>query len=466
MNLINSPVSASELIERFRDGYSPIDELARILARIKAYNEQLNCMVALNSAEAMQAAEASQRRWQEGEPLSALDGVPITVKDMLPLEGLPSRCGSLTTSPKPSARSAAIVQTLLDAGAVIVGLTTTAEFGGASVTISPLTGVTRNSHDLSRTAGGSSGGAAVSVAVGFCAIALATDTGGSIRVPAALNGVVGYKPTGGRLQSGGGRILQTMTCPGPIANSVEDCALLLSVLGVAPPCVQSTQKNEFAGAFRLAARDSLNGLRIIASQTLGYATWLDPDVSDAFHKRLDDLRALGATVVEYEPDWRDPVDIFAAHTRANYADLLRDLPDDKVALLSPQVRDARWAGMQAGQDQLARAMHNREAFSTQVAGLLDRCDVLLTPMTATTAFDAGLYTPNHPETKANPRAWAPFGYPFNLSRNPAVSLRGGMSLEGLPIGFQLVAKVGRDEFLLEAAHSIEVHLRNRSAAYA
>ncbi|WP_397475714.1 amidase [Pusillimonas sp.] len=466
MRLIDSPVFASELISCFRDGYSPVDELARILARITAYDGQLNCIATLNQEAACLSAKASEMRWQEGRPLSPLDGVPVTVKDMLPVEGLPSRCGSLITSPDPAVRSAPIVQALVDAGAVIIGLTTTAEFGGASVTISPLTGITRNAHDASRTAGGSSGGAAVSVAAGFCAIALATDTGGSIRVPAALNGVVGYKPTGGRFQSGGGQILQTMTCPGPIANSVEDCALLLYVLGMKPLCARSTQKADGAGVFKLAGRDSLEGLHIVASRTLGYATWLALDVSNAFDKQLDALRTLGATVTELEPDWHDPVDIFAAHTRANYAEQLRDLSDDEVALLSPQVRDARRAGIQAGQVPLARAMQDREGFSKQVAGLLNKCDLLFTPMTATAAFDACLYMPDCPETQANPRAWTPFGYPFNLSRNPGVALRGALSPEGLPIGFQLLAKVGQDEFLLEVAHSIEVHLRKRSAAYA
>lgn len=461
MNLINSPVSAGELVLRFQAGYSPAAELTRLLARIGTHNGHLNCMAALNEDAAMQAAKASEQRWQAGKPLSALDGVPITVKDMLPVEGLPCRCGSLVTSPEPARSSAAIVQALLHAGAVIVGLTTTAEFGGASVTISPLTGITRNAHDTSCTAGGSSGGAAVSVAAGFCAIALATDTGGSIRVPAALNGVVGYKPTGGLFTSGGGQVLESMTCPGPIANSVEDCALMLSALGMNLP---RAPRGHTSYAFNLDAADSLDGLNVIASRTLGYASWLAPEVSQAFDEQVDLWRSWGATVTELEPDWHDPLHSFVTHTRANYADLLRELSDEQVAQLSTQVRDARQAGMNIDHDELVGAKQHREVFSANVAALLNDYDLLLSPMTATPAFDAHLYMPDRPEAKAQPRSWSPFGYPFNLSRNPAVSLPGAMSAEGLPIGFQLVAKVDHDVFLLNAAHSIETLLNKRVAA--
>ena len=466
MSLVDSPAFAGELISQYRDGYSPVTELARIMARIETYDEQLNCIAKLNEEAAWHSAKASETRWQNARPLSPLDGVPISIKDMLPVEGLPLRCGSLISSTQPSRRSAAIVKVLVDAGAIVVGLTTTAEYGGASVTISPLTGITRNPHNTSRTAGGSSGGAAVSVAAGFCAIALATDTGGSIRVPAALNGVVGFKPTGGRFNGEGREILRTMTCPGPIANSVEDCALLASVLGMRLPCASPWHGTESAGVFRLFSRGSLEGLHIIASKTLGYATWLTPEVSAAFDKQVSALRALGATVTEFEPQWQDPASIFAAHTRANYAGLLGDLPNAEVALLSQPVRDARKAGLEADPEKLERAKQNRKEFSMHVAQLLNRCDLLFTPMTATTAFDARLFMPDCPETKANPRAWAPFGYPFNLSRNPAITVRGPLSSEGLPIGFQLVAKVDDDAFLLEAAHSIEMHMKTRSTTNA
>lgn len=466
MSLVDSPVYASDLIARYREGHSPVDELARILARISTYDRQVNCIAALNEAAAFKAAEASALRWKQGRPLGPLDGVPITVKDMLPVNGLPHRSGSLVSSPQPSSYSAAIVQRLMDAGAVMVALTTTAEFGGAAVTISPLTGVTRNAHDTSRTAGGSSGGAAVSVAAGFCAMALATDTGGSIRVPAALNGVVGYKPTGGRFDSEGGDIIRTMTCPGPIANSAHDCALLLSVLGIPLKPAPDPGAHRGIGISPGASGGALEGLSIVASRTLGYAGWLAPEVSNAFDRQIHILRASGAEVTEHEPDWLDPLDIFATHTRANYAALLRDLSCDQVALLGPQVREARQAGLAITHDALSLARHHRKEFSRQVAVLLGNFDLLLTPMTAMPAFDARLYAPDISDTTANPRSWTPFGYPFNLSGNPAITLPSSEASDGLPIGFQLVAKVGHDAFLLATACLIEGLLNNRSVAHA
>lgn len=454
-------IFASELVARFEQGGSPELELDKVLTRIGSDNAIYNSFVLVDTPGARQAAARSAARWRAGTPLSPMDGVPVTVKDMLPVEGLPSRGGSLATPDTPAPRSAPAVHRLLNAGAVLVGLTTTAEFGGAPVTISPLTGVTRNARDPSRTAGGSSGGAAVSVAAGFCAAALATDTGGSIRVPAALNGVVGLKPTGGRIPTDRGSVLHTMGCPGPIANNVADCARLFGVIAdarfdpspspaTAQPPVQAVDLRE---------------ITFVASRTLGFASWIDPEIDASFTALIHLLRGLGCQVDEVEPPWSDPSGIFLAYTRANYAHLLSDLDEQRLALLSPQVRDARAAGLKLSVVDLLKARAQREAFARQVQQLfLSDRHILLTPMTSVTAFDAEAFTPSHPQLQHSPRAWTPFGNPFNLSRHPALTMPCGTSTSGLPIACQLVAGHWQEPLLLQVAQKIEEQLIQASTA--
>ncbi len=446
---------AGELVARFAAGGSPELELDRALARIEAHNDAFNCFVHLDPPGALQAAARSAERWRAGKPLSPMDGVPVTVKDMLPVQGLPSRGGSLTTPSTPAPRSAPSVQRLLNAGAVVVGLTATSEFGGAPVTISPLSGITRNARDPSRTAGGSSGGAAVSVAAGFCAAALATDTGGSIRVPAALNGVVGLKPTGGRIPTDRGSVLHTMGCPGPIANNVADCARLFGVIADAQFDAVPSQ----ALALQPAPPISLRDITFVASRTLGFAAWLDPEVDASFTALIRLLRGLGCTVEEVEPTWSDPSGIFLAYTRANYAHMLSDLDAERLALLSPQVRDARAAGQKLSVVDLLKARADREAFARQVQQLFvsDR-HILLTPMTAVTAFEAEAFAPSNPELQHSPRAWTPFGNPFNLSRHPALTMPCGTTASGMPIGCQLVADHWQEPLLLQVGQLIEAQL--------
>ncbi|MDB5553188.1 MAG: amidase, partial [Rhizobium sp.] len=308
--------SVVEIASRYqREAASPEAVLDFFLERIAAANAELNSFACLDIPGSRRQAQQSAERWRQGRPLSPIDGVPVTVKDAFEVAGLPFRSGSLVTDATPRMRSAPAVQRLLGAGAVIVGLTTTSEFGGAPVTISPLTGITRNAWNPDCTAGGSSGGAAVSVAAGFAAGALASDTGGSIRIPAAFNGVVGLKPSGGRIPTDPASILRTMGCPGPIARNVADCAQLFAVLGngrygaADPTCPD----------YQAPATRDLRHMRILASRTLGYAAFLDEEVRDAFDRAIALLNRHGAPVQDITPALPDPIDLFLAYTRANYA---------------------------------------------------------------------------------------------------------------------------------------------------
>lgn len=433
---------------------SPVEVLDFFLARISAAEGDLNSFALLDVDGSRQQARQSCERWRQGRPLSPLDGVPITVKDMFEVAGLPMRCGSLVSDPAPRARSAPAVERLKGAGLVIVGLTTTAEYGGAPVTISPLTGVTRNAWNREYTAGGSSGGAAVSVAAGFAAAALASDTGGSIRIPSSFNGVVGLKPTGGRIPTDPASILRTMGCPGPIARRVADCAALFAVLadgryGACDPA---------APDYHAQKPQALRELRVVSSRTLGYAPFLDDEVRTAFERTLALLRQNGAQVREVEPALSDPIDLFQAYTRANYASWFADLDAGSVAKLSANVRAARAAGLEMSAVDLLAAARGRQKLIETLSAELGPFDILLTPMIAVPPFNAEVFAPDHPAMKDNPRAWSPFGSLFNLSEWPALTLPCGLSAVGLPIGLQMVAPKWQEGLLLGAAEQVEALL--------
>lgn len=430
---------------------SPEETLDFFLARIGAADGELNSFALLDVDGSRQQAEQSAERWRQGRPLSPLDGVPITIKDMFEVAGLPMRCGSLVSDPFPRSRSAPAVERLLGAGLVIVGLTTTAEYGGAPVTISPLTGITRNAWNPDFTAGGSSGGAAVSVAAGLAAGALASDTGGSIRIPSSFNGVVGLKPTGGRIPTDPASVLRTMGCPGPIARSVADCAALFEVLAQG----RYGASDPTAPDYQAQAPRTLRELRVIASRTLGYASFLDDEVRAAFDGTLALLRQNGVQVREVEPALSDPIGLFQTYTRANYASWFADLEPASVAKLSVNVRAARAAGLEMSAVDLLAAARGRRRLIETLTAELGPFDILLTPMVAVPPFNADAFAPDHPAVKDNPRAWSPFGSPFNLTEWPALTLPCGISEHGLPIGLQIVSSKWQESLLLGAAQQIE-----------
>jgi len=226
-------LSATELIELYRRReLSPVEATRAVLAQIGSRNAVTNAYCLVRDDEALASAKQSERRWQAGEPAGLLDGVPVSVKDLLLTSGWPTLRGSLTTDKAgPWNVDAPTVARLREHGAVLLGKTTTPEFGWKGVTDSPLTGVTRNPWDTARTPGGSSGGAAAAVASGLGPLALGTDGGGSIRIPASFCGIVGLKPTHGRVPVYPPSTFGTLSHVGPMARTVADTALLLDALG-------------------------------------------------------------------------------------------------------------------------------------------------------------------------------------------------------------------------------------------
>ena len=448
-------LSISDLMKHYRaKALSPVEVTEIVCARIKAWNPRINAFCVVDEAAAMAAARASKRRWQKSAPVGALDGVPISVKDTLQIKGYPTRKGSKLTSEAPAGENAPVVDRVLEQGAVIVGTTTTPEFAVGPVTISPLTGVTRNPWDLSKGSGGSSGGAAAATAAGLGYAALGTDAGGSIRIPASLCGVIGLKPTGGRVPIHPPSIAGSLATTGPITRYVRDAALMHTI--TTQPDVRDIEglSPDFCD-YSADIDKGVKDLRIAYSATLGYAPKVDPEVARIVADAVKTFVKLGARVEKADPGIEDPHDMFVALFHAGAAFSLREMAQEKLKLLGPIMRDAFAAGQKITLREYFEIQEARRALALKMARFHERFDLLVTPMLAAVAFDAERIKPASFDEFDHMRSWTPFGYPFNLTLQPAISVPCGFTACGLPVGLQIVGPRFADALVLRAARLFE-----------
>ncbi len=429
---------------------SPLEITEAVLDRIARRNPALNAFVALDAEGALAAARAAEAAVMRGDELGALHGVPVTIKDVQAVKGLPTRRGSHLTDPAPAARDAPLVERLRGAGAIILGKTTSTEQGWTAVSDSPLTGTTHNPWMPGRTAGGSSSGAASFCGAGCGPLHLGTDGAGSIRLPAHFCGVVGFKPTYGRVPyvpvpNNGG-----LSHAGPLARSAEDAALMFSVMAGPHALDHTTLPDRFPPEI---APGGLRGLRIAYSPDLGHAR-VDPDVAAAVEASLAALRDAGAIVEEVTPPW-GPLgpelerDMWGIGMRPFLA---RDAAE--AARMDPGLVACTEAYRHFTLDQAHATMGRRFAYAAAVNAWFDGAgfDLLATPSASVAAFPVGLQRPPHwPPHDWDWLVWAEFSYPFDLSHGPAVSVPCGFSAEGLPVGLQLAGPRLADALVLRAA---------------
>jgi aspartyl-tRNA(Asn)/glutamyl-tRNA(Gln) amidotransferase subunit A len=451
-------MSASELVRRYADGsLSPVEAAKAAISRIEAHNEKINAFALVDRERALRTAGESETRWRRKEPLGPIDGVPLSVKDTLMVKGYPFRRGSRATATDPVKESAPIVDRAFEAGGIMLGITTTPEFGAGPITISPLTGITRNPWDLDKNSGGSSGGAAASIAAGMGQIALATDAGGSIRIPSALCGVVGLKVTGGRLSTYPPNVAGTLSSPGPITRSVEDTALALSAISnvdirdvdALPPEADTDYVRSISGGIK--------GLRVAFTTTLGYAAKVHPEIIAAVRRAAKQFEALGATVEETHPDVKNPIDFFLTLFRSGFAYSVRNFTPDQFALIGDQLRDVVEHGRNVTALEYLSAQDQRRALARAFQSFFQDYDLLLSPTCAVPAFTADRWTPEDFAEFEDSRAWTPFGYPFNMTQQPAISVPCGFTEAGLPIGLQIIGPRFADRLILRAAKAYETH---------
>lgn len=432
---------------------SPVDVVERSLRAMDAVEDRLNAFVTPTPELALEAARTAERALLGGEDLGALHGLPVSVKDLIAVGGVRMTMGSRTLADNIAAVDAPSVERLRAAGAAVVGKTTTSEFGCKGTGDSPLTGITRNPWDVTRTPGGSSCGAAASVAAGVTPFALGTDGGGSTRIPASLTGLVGVKAQFGRVPVFPASATPTLAHVGVLARTVRDAALLLTAVS------GHDRRDPFsvAGAVPdyLGACDrTVRGMRIAWSPTLGYAE-PSAEVVEITRDAVKALESLGCHVETIDdPIGGDPLDLwvpeFYAGVGTRLAKTLRETPE----LLDPMVVDVLERALEQTTQEYYTKVFLRYDFREKVRQFFEPYDLLVTPTLPVPAFPVGLGVPPGYEHRSIV-SWVYYTYPFNLTGQPAASVPAGLSKEGLPVGLQLVAKINHETDIFRAAAALE-----------
>ncbi|MFD0684650.1 amidase [Actinomadura fibrosa] len=448
-------LTATALLAAYRDGsLSPVEAAEAVLARIDRDDPKINAFCLVDAEGALAAARASAERWRRGATLGPLDGVPVSIKDVLLTRGWPTLRGSRVIDPAgPWDEDAPSVARLREQGAVFVGKTTTPEYAWKGVTDSPLTGVTRNPWDPSRTPGGSSGGAAAAVAAGMAPLALGTDGGGSVRIPAAFTGTFTLKPTYGRIPHHPASPFGTLAHVGPMTTSVADAALLLDAV-CAPDARDWSSLPPPAVPFTVSGGPAdLTGLRVAFSPDLGFAS-VDPEVAASVAAAAEAFAELGAEVERADPGFADPVDDFEALWFAGAAKVVEHLPPDERARLDPGLQEVCEQGARLSAVAYLTATARRMELGRIMGLFHERHDLLLTPTLPIAAFEAGAEVPAGSGARRW-TGWTPFTYPFNMTQQPAASLPCGFTADGLPIGLQVVGARHADALVMRACRAFE-----------
>ncbi len=447
-------LSAGELVAAYRrKTLSPVEVAKTLLARLDRLEPKINAFVLVARESALVEARAAEARWLRGAPLGLLDGVPVTIKDLFLTKGWPTLRGStLIKRDQPWTEDGPPVARLREHGAVLLGKTTMPDFGWKALGDSPLTGITRNPWNLAHTPGGSSAGAAAALAAGIGPLALGTDGGGSIRIPCAFTGLAGLKPSFGRVPHYPPSVFGFVAHTGPMARTVADLALFLTVIAggddrdvyAIPPDGRD---------YRDGLEDGVKGLRIAFSPTLGYAK-VDPEVAALVAEAAQRFAALGAIVEIADPGFADPARAWLALWWAGAAKALSVYSAEERRGVDPGLEEAAQKGARLSAIDYLRADDTRTAVSQAMAAFHRRYDLLLTPSVAVPALKAGALLAD-PATQTEWIDWAPFSYPFNLTRQPAASVPCGLTQAGLPVGLQIVGPMYGEALVLRAARAFE-----------
>jgi len=448
---------ATELARLIRAGeLSPVEVVSNSLDRIAEVNPALNCFCFVFPEEATELAREAERAVRDGRPLSRLHGIPVAIKDITPTAGKRTTMGSYAFEHFVPERSALLVDKLLGAGAIMVGKTTTPELAYSSFTESPLWGVTRNPWNRERTPGGSSGGSGAAVASGCVPLAEGTDMGGSVRIPASFCGIVGLKPSFGRIPLDFlPTQFDTIHHFGPLTRTLDDARLFLSV-------AQGPDDRDIMSlspALDLAGPQdsSVEGMRLALNIDFGcYA--IDPEVGAAIRAAAEALEDAGATVEEVDLDWgREYADAWVAHWGVYLAAIFGDKLAEFREKMDPRVVALLDAGLAMGAVEFKRLEFLRTEQWEKLRPILESFDALLCPTMGpppppVEEDDAIYYKDRGDGLYHGLDLTAQFNY---VSQCPALSVPAGWSSEGLPIGLQIVARRYRDDEALRIGAALE-----------
>ena len=433
---------------------SPVEVIEAILRRATRLEPKLNAFAHLDTEGALAQARTAEAAVMRGDTLGRLHGVPVTIKDMMPVQGLPYSRGTATMLGTVASEDAPIVTRLRDAGAVVLGKTTTSEFGWSAVSRSPATGLSHNPWAHGLNAGASSAGAGIAAAAGYGPLHQGSDGAGSVRLPGHFCGMVAFKPGFGRVPYLPLPNNDYMSHIGPLTRTVADNALMFSVMAGAHPW-EHTTLDGVVDTSPAALGGGVRGLRIAYSADLGHAR-VDPEVAALVANAVRHFEAMGAHVEAVTPPWGalgpDLIDgLWKAHM-SNNAHLLPKWADKMDPGLVACIRDAE--GMSAVEYLALRA--RKHAYSEKVHRWFDNWDLLLTPSASVAAFPVELLMPaDWPQHKWDWLRWAQFSYPFNIAQNPAISVPAGFTKAELPVGLQIVGRRFDDAGVLRAAIAFE-----------
>ena len=446
--------SAAALVDGYRaKQFSPVEVTDAVLARMDDIDGNLNAFCHRDDETVRAMAQASEERWSKGEALGAVDGVPVSVKDVLRLKGWPTRMGSKTVDAKQAWDSdSPSVQRMRQAGAVFLGMTTTPEMGWKGVTDCPLYGVTRNPWNIRMTPGGSSGGAAAAVASGMGPLAFGTDGGGSVRIPAGFTGIVGMKPTFARVPIWPPSAFGLLSHVGPMARTVEDAAIMLNVIGK-PDSRDAWSLNDDGTDYVAALTQDLTGLRVAWSPDLGFIR-VDPEVARLTEQAARCFEDLGATVETVSPGFDNPAESFRTLWYAAAAQVIRTESRARRRFLDFGLATIAEEGASISAMDWLAADRSRNELGAHMAAFHERYDLLLTPTLPLPAFESGLEVPSGwPHERWF--TWTPFTYPFNMTRQPALTVPCGFTDDGLPVGLQIVGPRCADALVMAAGHAYQ-----------
>ena len=449
--------SANELAQLIRRrSLSPVEITRTVLERIERLNHQLGAYVMVHAERGLGEARAAEQAVMAGEPLGPLHGVPISIKDNLWTSGERTTYGSRLLAEFVAPQDAPSVARLRAAGAVLVGRTNLPEFAWRGSTDNRLFGESRNPWDLTRTPGGSTGGGAAAVAAGLGPLALGSDGAGSIRIPASFCGLVGFKPTFGRVPmypAAGGNELVAHVCP--LARTVRDVGLMMSAIARHDPRDPFALPDDGVD-YRAACDESLarTPLRIAWSADLGFAP-VERETREIAETAARAFTEIGVTVDEATPDLGDPSSILRILYGGAQAGAHAARSAEQKAQMDPDL--VAYAEASAGLSvvEYVRAVGARQAMVDALRRFFERYDLLLTPTLCLPAFPLGVVGPSEVAgRKVTHLGWT-LCYPFNYSGQPAVSVPAGWTASGLPVGLQIVGRRLEDALVLRAAATFE-----------
>lgn len=435
---------------------SPVEVVNIFRERIEEINPKVNAFCTLTLDTALVEAKKAEQAVMKGEELGPLHGVPYSVKDLVYTKDVRTMRGSKIFENFVPDEDAPLVERLREAGGIMMGKTTTPEFGHKGMTDSPVTGVTRNPWNVDMIPGGSSGGAASQVAAGMTPLAVGTDGGGSIRNPSSFTGIYGLKPSFGRVPVYPASALDSLSHAGPMTRTVADAALMLTVMAgphEADPLSLEAQPADYIGELNKGIKE----LKVAWSPDLGFVPFVDSQVAAITAEAAKAFESLGCDLEEIgDPGFGDTMETHGALWLGGLAGMLGDYLDEWEEQMDPLLVSWTKIGMQIPAANFVKAQIQRNELREKVRRFFKQYDLLLTPNLPIVAFKAGVSAEEGlKDSPIDYQNWSPFSAIFNLTQVPAASIPAGYTNEGLPVGLQIAGRRFADLTVLQASAAFE-----------